>query len=189
MVPVNQNGFESRAPLAGGSGGRRQNRRPPAKVRYNPGRPPYSIKQGDRSAWERDKRGRNFLGTAPQGRADYAFQQHILASLRDVFVRAYERSCQQYVAVHQQLVPPDALRLRYRAQLSRLVAAIVRAHAAADEATIRAHLPETVAEGDRERFIALALDEFNTLHAGNAIRFGLRPLEFAAWRGRRGEHD
>jgi len=45
--------------------------------------PPYSIKQWDRSAWEKDKWGRNFLGTPPQGRADYAFQQHILASLSD----------------------------------------------------------------------------------------------------------
>ena len=43
--------------------------------------PPYSIKQWDRAAWEHDKWGRNFLGTPPQGRADYAFQQHILASL------------------------------------------------------------------------------------------------------------
>lgn len=45
--------------------------------------PPYSIKQWDRTAWEKDKWGRNFLGTPPQGRADYAFQQHILASLSD----------------------------------------------------------------------------------------------------------
>ena len=45
--------------------------------------PPYSIKQWDREAWGQDKWGRNFLGTPPQGRADYAFQQHILASLSD----------------------------------------------------------------------------------------------------------
>lgn len=43
--------------------------------------PPYSIKQWDRAAFEQDKWGRNFLGTPSQGRADYAFQQHILASL------------------------------------------------------------------------------------------------------------
>ncbi|MCW2313405.1 type I restriction system adenine methylase HsdM [Rhodoferax antarcticus] len=43
--------------------------------------PPYSIKQWDREAWAQDKWGRNFIGTPPQGRADYAFQQHILASL------------------------------------------------------------------------------------------------------------
>jgi len=45
--------------------------------------PPYSIKQWHRTAWGTDKWGRNFLGTPPQGRADYAFQQHILASLSD----------------------------------------------------------------------------------------------------------
>lgn len=43
--------------------------------------PPYSIKQWDRPAFEADKWGRNFLGTPPQGRADYAFFQHILKSL------------------------------------------------------------------------------------------------------------
>lgn len=44
--------------------------------------PPYSIKQWDRGAFENDKYGRNFLGTPPQGRADYAFFQHILKSLK-----------------------------------------------------------------------------------------------------------
>ncbi len=43
--------------------------------------PPYSIKQWDRDAFASDKYGRNFLGTPPQGRADYAFFQHILKSL------------------------------------------------------------------------------------------------------------
>ena len=43
--------------------------------------PPYSISQWDRTAFEDDKYGRNFLGTPPQSRADYAFIQHILKSL------------------------------------------------------------------------------------------------------------
>jgi type I restriction enzyme M protein len=43
--------------------------------------PPYSIKQWNREAWRSDKWSRNSLGTPPQGRADYAFQQHILTSL------------------------------------------------------------------------------------------------------------
>ncbi|MCB9737034.1 MAG: SAM-dependent DNA methyltransferase [Deltaproteobacteria bacterium] len=46
--------------------------------------PPYSIKRWDREAWAADKWGRNFLGTPPQGRADYAFFQHILKSLDPV---------------------------------------------------------------------------------------------------------
>jgi type I restriction enzyme M protein len=43
--------------------------------------PPYSIKKWNRGAWESDPWGRNFLGTPPQGRADYAFFQHILSSM------------------------------------------------------------------------------------------------------------
>ena len=43
--------------------------------------PPYSIKRWNREAWQSDQWGRNFLGTPPQGRADYAFFQHILKSL------------------------------------------------------------------------------------------------------------
>lgn len=45
--------------------------------------PPYSIKQWDREAFASDPWGRNLYGTPPQGRADYAFQQHILQSLRE----------------------------------------------------------------------------------------------------------
>lgn len=43
--------------------------------------PPYSIKKWNREVWQTDPWGRNFLGTPPQGRADYAFFQHILKSL------------------------------------------------------------------------------------------------------------
>lgn len=46
--------------------------------------PPYSIKAWDRDAWSSDPWGRNRYGTPPQGRADYAFWQHILASMDPV---------------------------------------------------------------------------------------------------------
>lgn len=45
--------------------------------------PPYSIKTWNRDAFMNDKWGRNFLGTPPQGRADYAFIQHIIASMNN----------------------------------------------------------------------------------------------------------
>ena len=65
--------------------------------------PPYSIKSWNREAFEHDKYGRNFLGTPPQDCADYAFIQHIIASLDEdngrcaillphgVLFRAYEQ--------------------------------------------------------------------------------------------------
>ncbi len=44
--------------------------------------PPYSIKAWSRANWQSDPYGRNLYGTPPQGRADYAFFQHIIASLK-----------------------------------------------------------------------------------------------------------
>lgn len=44
--------------------------------------PPYSINQWNRDAFAADKYGRNFLGVPPKGRADYAFFQHILISMK-----------------------------------------------------------------------------------------------------------
>lgn len=46
--------------------------------------PPYSIKQWSREAWSSDPYGRNIYGVPPQGRADYAFFQHIIASMHPV---------------------------------------------------------------------------------------------------------
>lgn len=45
--------------------------------------PPYSISEWNRNAFTNDKWGRNSFGTPPQGRADYAFMQHIIASMND----------------------------------------------------------------------------------------------------------
>ena len=104
--------------------------------------------------------------------------------LRDVFVWAYERSCQQYVAVKQNLVPPDIFRLRYRQALSEVVAAIVQNDEAATVATVHARLPAKVAAPDRAHFTSLVLQEFAALHPGNAVRFGIRPLALAAWKER-----
>lgn len=60
---------------------------------------------------------------------------------------------------------------------------------AASAAAIRAAIPDTVAEEDRAKFFALIEEEFKTLHEGNAIRFGLGPLEFVAWRREIGKVD
>ena len=43
--------------------------------------PPYSIKAWNRDAFAKDPYGRNMWGVPPQGRADYAFFQHIAKSL------------------------------------------------------------------------------------------------------------
>ncbi|ADE36558.1 type I restriction-modification system subunit M [Methanohalophilus mahii] len=45
--------------------------------------PPYSIKKWNRDGWIHDSWNRNTYGTPPQGCADYAFFQHIIASMKE----------------------------------------------------------------------------------------------------------
>ena len=101
--------------------------------------------------------------------------------LRDVFVWAYARSCQQYVAVQQNLAQPDVFRLRYRRELGAVVAAVVRALEPATQAVVLARVPATVDANDHAHFATLVCTELNALHSGNAVRFGLRPLEVEGW--------
>jgi len=112
------------------------------------------------------------------------YERNRVDLLRDVFVWAYERSCQHYVAVKQNLVSPDIFRLRYRQALSDVVATIVQNDEAATEATVKARLPTTVALADQVHFTQLVLQEFSALHPGNAVRFGIRQLALAAWQER-----
>lgn len=106
--------------------------------------------------------------------------------LRDVYAAAYHRSCQQYAATRREMAQPDTFRMRYRQALAEIIRNIIQNNLAVNETTIRQHLPASVAETDRPRFMTLVQEEFKTLHAGNAIRFGIRPLAFEGWQGRVG---
>lgn len=109
------------------------------------------------------------------------YEMNRIELLRDVFVWAYERSCQQYLAVRRELVSPDTFRLRYRTALSEAVKAIVLQFQSPTRETVTAAIPPSVAEEDHDKFVKLVLEEFENLYEGNAIRFGIRPLEFATW--------
>jgi hypothetical protein len=99
----------------------------------------------------------------------------------DVFLWAYERSCQQYMAVVQQLVPPDVLRLKYRKELGECIQGIVTKGLNASAASVQACLPERVSLEDRNALAGIVLRELQGLHAGNAIRFGVSAWQFQAW--------
>jgi Fic family protein len=109
--------------------------------------------------------------------------------LHDVFIWAYERSCQQYVAVQQSLAPPDSFRLRYRTALTETIRCIIQNRRPATAESIRAAMASFVKPGDRERFVELALMEFEALYEGNIARFGVRPSEFAAWQAETGTKE
>lgn len=104
--------------------------------------------------------------------------------LRDVFARAYQKSCERYAAVRFSLGDPDPFRLRHRTLIGECVREIVLGRWS-DEET-RERLPGWVesrlSEGERKRFVEVVTRELNALHEGNIARFRLRPDEFAAWK-------
>ncbi len=104
--------------------------------------------------------------------------------LRDVFVWAYERSSARYSAVRQPLGEPDPFRLRHRALVAELVAAVVRGGMDKKAATslARKRAAEQVPPADQARFVEVVETEIMSLHEGNIARYRLRPAEYQAWR-------
>lgn len=102
--------------------------------------------------------------------------------LRDVFVWAYERSCQRYAAVRQSLGEPDRFRLKFREELIEVVSDIVKrkAHPTVEEVT-RAAMNRVPAE-HLDDFVRMAVKDLESLHEGNYARFRLRASEYDAWR-------
>ena len=104
--------------------------------------------------------------------------------LRDVFVWAYERSTQEYLAIKQDLAEPDPMRLAYRDVVKQTIHAVVT-HAQDEALTVIAHaVADRVPEPDRAAVQAVIVDELRRLHEGVLARYGLRPSEFAAWKVR-----
>lgn len=101
--------------------------------------------------------------------------------LRDVFVWAYERSTQEYLALKQNLSEPDPLRLRYRELIKQTIRAVVLAPGTDPLDIIRQAVLQTVDAAEREEVQALIIEELRRLHEGVLARYGLRPSEWEKW--------
>lgn len=102
--------------------------------------------------------------------------------LRDVFVWAYERSCQRYVAIKESLPEPDPLRLRNREALINVVGEIVRGGKPINTRLIRELAAPLVKPDELGEFVAMAFNDLHHLHEGNIARYRLRLVEFRAWK-------
>lgn len=101
--------------------------------------------------------------------------------LRDVFVWAYERSCQRYLAITQTMIEPDPLKIRYREALIDAVQIMVK--------SLRKPSPELIAElaggyvaaAERDAFASMLKEALKHLHEGSVARYRLKRSEFLAW--------
>jgi hypothetical protein len=101
--------------------------------------------------------------------------------LRDVFVWAYERSCQRYLAITQTMVEPDPLRIRYREALIEAVQSMVKGLRAPTREAIVRLAAELASATDREAFAQMITDALKRLHEGSVVRYRLKRSEFLAW--------
>jgi hypothetical protein len=102
--------------------------------------------------------------------------------LRDVFVWAYERSSQRYMAIRETVAEPDPVRLRYREALITVVGEIVRGQQHPSVAAVREVAKSLVPDKDLDRVVEMAVGELAHLHEGNVSRYRLRLSEYRAWR-------
>jgi hypothetical protein len=102
--------------------------------------------------------------------------------LQDVFVWAYERSCQRYVAIKESLPEPDPLRLRNREALIDVASEIVRGGKPIEAPLIRELAAPLVPPADLDQFVAMAFNDLHHLHEGNIARYRLRLSEFRSWK-------
>ncbi len=104
--------------------------------------------------------------------------------LRDLYVWAYERSTQEYLAIKQDLAEPDPLRLAWREVIKRSVREVVRQPERAPLEVIEECLSGRGLGADRNNVRALVIEELRRLHEGVLARYGLRPSEFSEWQSR-----
>ncbi len=101
--------------------------------------------------------------------------------LRDVYVWAYERSTQEYMAIKQDLMEPDPIRLAYRQLIKQTVRDIVTQPEKDALTIIQQTVALSVNDSDRDNVQALIIEELRRLHEGVLARYGLRPSEFYHW--------
>jgi len=109
------------------------------------------------------------------------YEMKQVSLLRDVFVWAYERSSQRYLAIKETVAEPDPARLRYREALITVVGEIVRGQQHPSVAAVREVAKSLVPDKDLDRVVELAIEDLTRLHDGNVSRYRLRLSEYRAW--------
>lgn len=107
--------------------------------------------------------------------------------LRDLYVWAYERSTQEYLAIKQDLAEPDPLRLAWRDLIKQAIREIITHPELDPIASIQRSVAERVPAHEQPSVQALIVEELRRLHDGVLARYGLRPSDYAAWQTAHGE--
>jgi hypothetical protein len=106
--------------------------------------------------------------------------------LRDLYVWAYERSTQEYLAIKQELAQPDPLRLAWRDFIKKTIYEVITHPELDPLLCIQQAIIGQVSENEKVSVQALVIEELRRLHEGMLARYGLRPSEYDEWKKRKG---
>ena len=102
--------------------------------------------------------------------------------LRDLYVWAYERSTQEYLAIKQDLAEPDPLRLAWREFIKQTIREVI-IHPEVDAlSSIQKAVLTSVPSSNQASVQALIVEELRRLHEGVLARYGLRPSDYTTWK-------
>lgn len=130
-----------------------------------------------------------FLGVPEQAYASATlgvYEMTRVELLRDLYVWAYERSTQEYLAIKQDLAEPDPLRLAWRDLIKQTIREVVTHPELDPLSCIRQSVAAHVPEQERSNVQALIVEELRRLHEGVLARYGVRPSEYTAWKAAHG---
>jgi fido (protein-threonine AMPylation protein) len=109
------------------------------------------------------------------------YELNDVALLRDVFVWAYARSCQRYLAITPTMVAPDPLKIRYREALIEAVQQVVKGGRQPTPEVLAAVAGPLAEPQDVQLFSQWLAQALAQLHEGSVARYRLRRSEFEAW--------
>jgi len=104
-----------------------------------------------------------------------------IAPLRDVYVWAYERSTQEYLAIKQNLETPDPLRLQWGQLIKKMLHEVLTQPDKEPLSIITDSVETEVPKDQRAAVQALAVEELKRVHLGVLARYGIRPSQFDRW--------
>jgi len=102
--------------------------------------------------------------------------------LRDLYVWAYERSTQEYLAIKKDVQEPDPQRLIWREFIKETIQEVIQHPSEEPLVKIVHRVTSVVPLADQSSVQALVVEELSRLHLGSLARYGLRPSEFLEWK-------
>ncbi len=113
------------------------------------------------------------------------YEKNDISLFRDLYIWAYQRSCQKYSSLQSSFGGPNQLKLKYNQIIKDIIRTIILEKITSSQVVKTIHLflkDFEVQEEEREELFKLIEYEIDGLHDGNVARFKIRPSEYLEWR-------